>query len=253
MKRKIKSLSTEQEKSYQLKMEEHIQNILKGKKATEVLNDFAKYASRQQITRFLAYNEIFQLARDVQGSIVECGVYSGQGLMTWAQLSSIYEPVSGMQREIFGFDTFAGFPKINKKDITGVSSRLKHQKGDLLLDSYQDLQKCIELYNMNRFLNQFPKVKLIKGDFLKTADKFLKDHPHTLISILYLDFDIYEPTKKALEVFIPRMPKGSILAFDEINNSTWPGETLALLETLGVSNLNIKKIEYDIKISYAVL
>lgn len=253
MKRKVKSLSIKQEKSYQIKMEEHIRKMLKTKKATEVLNDFAKYTSRQQITRFLAYNEIFQIVRDIQGSIVECGVYSGQGLMTWAQLSSIYEPVSGVQREIFGFDTFKGFPKVNKKDIAGVSQRLKHQKGDLLLDSYQDLQKCIELYDMNRFLNQFPKVKLIKGDFLKTADQFLKDHPHVLISILYLDFDIYEPTKKALQVFIPRMPKGSVLAFDEINNSTWPGETLALLETLGVGDLEIKKVECDIKISYAVL
>jgi hypothetical protein len=36
------------------------------------------------------------------------------------------------------------------------------------------------------------------------------------VSLLYLDFDIYEPTAVALEHFLPRMPKGSIVAFDEL-------------------------------------
>ena len=50
--------------------------------------------------------------------------------------------------------------------------------------------------------------------------------------MLYLDFDIYEPTLTALENFLPRMPKGSVIAFDELNNPDWPGETMAFLESM---------------------
>lgn len=68
--------------------------------------------------------------------------------------------------------------------------------------------------------------------------------------MLYLDFDPYEPTKRALEVFLPRMPRGSIIAFDEVGDSRWPGETLALLESLDIRNQMLQKIGFDIKISY---
>lgn len=54
-----------------------------------------------------------------------------------------------------------------------------------------------------------------------------------LVSLLYLDLDIYEPTKVALKEFLPRMSKGSIIAFDELNYRSFPGETIAMLEELG--------------------
>jgi len=88
---------------------------------------------------------------------------------------------------------------------------------------------------------------------MKTSDFFLEENPHCLISLLYLDFDIYEPTKKAIELFLPRMPKGAILAFDEINHPLWPGETLALLETMNINNYQIKKFPYEINMSYIIL
>ena len=38
---------------------------------------------------------------------------------------------------------------------------------------------------------------------------------YEIVSLLYLDMDIYEPTKVALKELLPRMAKGSIIAFDE--------------------------------------
>jgi hypothetical protein len=46
--------------------------------------------------------------------------------------------------------------------------------------------------------------------------------------------DVYEPTKTALKYFLPRMAKGSIIAFDELNFKSFPGETIAVLEEIGV-------------------
>lgn len=74
-----------------------------------------------------------------------------------------------------------------------------------------------------------------------------------VVGLLYLDFDIYKPTKVALENFLPRMPKGSIIVFDEINNKDWAGEPKAVLDTIGFSNLRIKRFSFNTYMSYAVL
>jgi hypothetical protein len=71
--------------------------------------------------------------------------------------------------------------------------------------------------------------------------------------MLFIDLDLYEPTKVALEYFLPRMHKGSIIAFDELDNSQWPGETLALLESMNIKNLNIETIPGDPYIGFAVI
>ena len=49
------------------------------------------------------------------------------------------------------------------------------------------------------------------------------------------------------------MPKGSIVVFDELNNEAWMGETEAVLKTVGINNLMIKRFDFDSRISYAVL
>ena len=247
------SRSTPVERSYQEDMEKQIRKAISTFGARAIAENFAKYTSRQSITRFLAHDLIFRQILDVHGSIIECGVYSGQGLMSWAQLSAIYEPVGGVTREIFGFDTFSGFPSLEEVDRNNPAG-LHHKVGDLSVpDAYEDLKKCISLYDKNRFLSQFPKVHLIKGDFMETSESFFDKYPHVIPALLYLDFDIYAPTKKALEIFYPRMPKGSVIAFDETNDPTWPGETKAIYECLDVKKIGFKKVGFDIKISYAVI
>lgn len=217
------------------------------------MDSFAKYVSRQSLTRFLARVEIFKKIINIHGSIIECGVYDGQGVMSWAQISSILEPVGGVTREIFGFDTFEGFPSIHECDLKN-SRGLTHKIGDLAVpDAYDDLVSCVKLFDKNRFLSQFQKVHLIRGDFMKTSDDFYELFPHVVPALLYLDFDIYEPTKKALEVFYPRMPKGSVIAFDEINDTAWPGETAAVYETLDIKRIQFEKIGFDTKICYTIV
>ena len=51
------------------------------------LDNFARFVSRQSLSVFLAKNELMKMALPVHGSIVECGVFMGGGLFTWAQLS----------------------------------------------------------------------------------------------------------------------------------------------------------------------
>ena len=217
---------------------------------SEKLENFAKYSSRQSLTRFIDRYEMFKQVLNVQGSIIECGVLLGGGLMSFAQFSSILEPIN-LQRKIIGIDTFSGFPNVSTRDTKGKSQFAK--VGGYNANSYEDLMKCIELYDSNRFINHMPKMELVKGDATKTIPKYIKDNPHLIVSLLYLDFDLYEPTKIALENIVPRMPKGAIIGFDEINMKAWPGETEAVLETLGIKNLRIKRSSFSSVSCYAVI
>jgi len=56
-----------------------------------------------------------------------------------------------------------------------------------------------------------------------------------------------------LKHLVPRMPKGAVIAFDELDNPMWPGETLALLESFGINRLALRRLEWDPYIGFAVL
>lgn len=214
------------------------------------LEAFTRFATKRSVARFLVKHELFKRILNVNGNIVECGVFNGAGLFTWAQLSNIYEPTNHT-RKIIGFDTFAGFPSVvESKDNTGV---LQSKKGDLMGSTYDQIMMSVDKYNAERHLSHIANIHLAKGDFMETSTAFLEKNQQTLVSLLYLDFDLYEPTKKALEVFLPRMPKGAIVAFDELNCESFPGETLAMLEMLNIGSHRLERSPIDPWISFIQL
>lgn len=224
------------------------QSALSG---TEQFANFPMYTSRQDLARFLFRSHIFNEILNIHGSVIECGVAYGGGLMAFAQLSAIMEPTN-YTRKIIGFDTFTGFPSIHAKDSASHEVE-HHHDGAMATHADEELQKCINIFDLNRSIGHLSKVELVKGDICVTAPKYLKDNPHTVVSLLYLDADLYEPTKVALDTFLPRMPKGSIIAFDEVNHPDWPGETLALLEKFNLNHLQLVRVPYDTTRCYAKL
>jgi len=223
-----------------------------GGSNVEKLENFSCYVPRQSLSRFMCLSELFKLALHVQGDVMECGVNWGGGLMTFAQLSAIFEPVN-LQRRIVGFDTFSGFTGVAPQDEHSVIKTAERRVGGYLADSLADLQEAVELYDANRFIGHIQKVELVKGDVAQTVPAYLEREPQTVVSLLHLDLDLYEPTMVCLENFLPRMPKGAVIVFDELNNRTWPGETRAVLEKIGLSSLRIQRFTYEPHVSYAVL
>jgi hypothetical protein len=214
------------------------------------LDAFAKFASRQALAKFLARYEIFKETLGVNGSIIECGVLHGGGLLTFAKLSAILEPTNHV-RKVVGFDTFEGFPSVHDVDRQGSSSHL--EVGGLRGSPVEEVQEAIQLFDMNRPLAHIPKVELVKGNLLETAPRYLAENPHLVISLLYLDVDLYEPTKAALTSFVPRMPRGAAIVFDELNARMFPGETQAVLEVLGLRSLRIRRFTFEPYVSFAIL
>jgi hypothetical protein len=153
---------------------------------------------------------------------------------------------------VISFDTFEGFPRVSKND-NNQETTCKEGSLSTFRGIEEEIQKAIDLFDKNRPLSHIEKVELIKGDACEAIPKYIKENPHIVVSMLYLDFDIYEPTKVALEYFIPRIPRGGIIAFDELNTKNFPGETLAVIEVLGLNRLKLKKTLFDPYISYAIM
>ena len=213
------------------------------------LENFPRYVRRQHLKRFLAVYEIFKLVLPVKGSVVDCGVFRGFSLMSWAKLSAMLEP-ENLTRRVYGFDSFAGFPSVSDRDRNNV---VDIAKGGLAANSYEELQQLIAEFDKDRFLGHIDKVHLVKGDVTETIPAFIEQHPHLLVSLLFIDLDLYDATRAALKHFLPRMPKGAVVAFDELDNPQWPGETLAAIEELGLGRAELRRLEWDPYISYAIL
>lgn len=221
---------------------------------SEKLMNFEKYVPRQALSRFIVRYELFKLIKDTHGSIIECGVHWGGGLMAWAKLCAGFD-IFTQNRKVIGFDTFEGFPGLSEEDLRSRKHSDLKENGLSTIPTIKDeIIDCIEEFDNNRFFNQFPKVEIVAGDANKTIPQYIKDNEHLLISLLFLDFDLYEPTKVALEHFMPRMHKGSVLAFDNLQAEAYKGETIAALEYFGNFNkLNFRKFPFDTRVTYAII
>ena len=250
---KLHSREPKNQSPQDIKQFERVNNFFLSDEGSIInkIDAFPKYASRQALAKFLTKYEIFQKILHVNGSIVEAGVLHGGGTLAWAKLSSILEPTNHT-RKIIGFDTFAGFPSINDKDKKGTDGSLL-KIGELKGSAQKSVTEAVSIYDENRPLNHIPKVELVEGDIVNTAPAYIKENPHLVISMLYLDVDLYQPTKVMLETFLPVMPKGAVIVFDELNAKMFPGETVAVDEILGIRNLEIKRFTFDSYVSYAVV
>ncbi len=227
------------EESYAEEREELLSKVSSG----EVANAPFVYSERQSITSSLTRIDLFRKVLNKQGSIVECGVHKGNSLFLYHHLSSILEPYN-FNRKIIGFDTFEGFRSITTKDNENLKT------SDFSDTSYDELMKWSSLQGKNKAVNHIDKIELIKGDAIKTIPEYVANNPHLIIALLYLDFDIYEPTKMALEYLLPLVPKGGIVGLDEINCKKWQGETIAFKECVPLKTAKLKKFSYDPWVSY---
>lgn len=215
------------------------------------LRSFMCYVPYTEFTKLFCKYELFNKILNYHGSVVECGVHRGNGLLTWAHLSNILEPVNHI-RKVVGFDTFSGFPSVSTEDASNHNTNTSIGTFNSN-DNLEHLQRVIKNFDSIRFLGHIDKVELVKGDACETIPNYIINNKHFLVSLLYLDFDIYEPTLSALENFIPRMHKGSIIAFDQLNNKHWPGETLAYLKKCNINTHEIHRFTFNPQISYIIV
>jgi len=235
--------------NFMKKRQNYVNNLIlhydKNTNSDEKIIDFPKYAPNNSVKQFLIRYELIKLIKDVPGDIIECGVCGGRGLISLLHSHLILEP-NYFYRKIIGFDTFCGFVGLSENDNLD-----KNKKGDFCFSNYDEILNLGKLHTEFMYEN-FNKIELIKGNAEETIPKYIDDNKHMLVSLLYLDFDLYLPTKIALEYILPRMPRGSVVVFDEIHYDRFPGETIALLEKFNINKHYIKNI-LNSNVNYFIL
>lgn len=216
----------------------------------QFLSNLGLFLESKNLARILFMDFLFRQITEVQGIVVEFGTRWGQNMALFESLRGIYEPFN-RHRKIVGFDTFTGFPSISGQD--GKSDMMA--TGQLAVTPGYDgyLSRVLSLHESLSPLSHIKKFELRAGDATVEITKYLEAAPETIVALAYFDFDLYEPTKKCLEAIRPRLTRGSVVAFDELNDPDSPGETLALLETFGIANVRLKRFPYASRVSYFVV
>lgn len=208
----------------------------------ERLANSGLFVKRQDLTKQLFFNDLYQKIVNVHGIIIEFGVRWGQNLVTLNNLRGIHEPFN-YSRKIIGFDTFSGFSDVDTKD--GSHKIIKEGAFSVTEDYEKYLEEILAYHENECPLSHIKKNVILKGDAVVMLEKYLKEHPETIIAFAYFDFDVYSPTKKCLELIKPYLTKGSIIGFDELNDPQFPGETIAVRESLGLNNIALQRSKYS--------
>jgi hypothetical protein len=194
----------------------------------EMFRAFPVFTPRYTLARFLAHYELFKQIVDVPGAIVDIGVYRGASTFTWAKLCEIFCPTD-VRKQVYGFDTFEGFPSLAPEDGAEDRTRGVGPGGYAAGASIQhDLCLARTAFNHDRHLDHVERIELVKGDIARTVPDFVARQGQGLrVALLNLDADLYEPTRVALEHFVPLLSPGALIVLDEYAVTTWPGESQA--------------------------
>ena len=203
-------------------------------------NGFYLTCEKSRIGKFLNHLEIYKQIIHLPGDVLEFGVYKGASISRLLAFRDLLENESS--RKIIGFDIFGKFPDnlSLEKDKNFVEEFEKN--GGFGIDK-DELENLLTLKNHTNF-------KLIKGDILETLPQYLLENPHLKISLLHIDVDVYEPSKKILELLWDRIVPGGILMLDDYG--TVEGETKAVDDFFKGQNHQILKPKYNHIPSYII-
>ena len=189
------------------------------------VDQFGVYCGAQTLaSRIVAY-EALKRSVSVPGHVMEFGVWHGSNLLFMAKLLRLMQPST--TKLLFGFDNFAGLPPANSLDGAEASAAVGRYKGN-----EQVLRAAMELYHLQDW------VHLVVGDATQSVPAFEAEFPEAMVSLAWVDFDLYEPTRAALQFLGRRLARGGIVVLDEAISQAWPGETVALLEFLAETGLS---------------
>lgn len=215
----------------------------------QVLENLGLFLTSKNLSRLLFLNHIYQMIVDMQGIVIDFGTRWGNNAVVFSALRGIYEPFN-RHRKIVAFDTFEGFPEVSKED--GESDLMR--KGNVsTTEGYENvLDRMLTLHESTSPMSHIKKFEVIKGNVSLTFPEYLVKNPQTIVALAYFDFDLFKPTEDCLRVIRPHLVKGSVLGFDELNDSDSPGETTALNNVFGLNNVSIKRYRYASRVSYFV-
>ena len=172
---------------------------------------------------YLAKKAIQIAERDLQGDVVECGVYKGGSARL---LSTIFN-----NKSILLFDSFEGMLEDDQMDVGS------HKKGN-----FND----IGLNEVKSYLADKNNCLFYKG-WIPESTKHLTNEKFCFV---HLDLDLYQSTKSSIEIFWPRLVSGGAMVFDDWEWHDCPGVKRSVIEYFG---LDLHKYQYESEGNMCVL
>lgn len=149
---------------------------------------------------------------NIQGDVVECGVWRGGSMM----MTALTLLASGQNnRRLFLYDTFEGLPKPDDMDVDVWGHRamegwLPHRKTD---ESSSWAYASLEEVRANLEVTGYPmrNVVFVKGMVEETMPETMPNK----IALLRLDTDWYKSTRHELEHLYPLLSRNGVLIIDD--------------------------------------
>lgn len=183
---------------------------------------------------------------NIDGDIVECGVWKGGSMMA---IADTLLKLGDSKRELYLFDTFDGMapPTENDVDIVGISAEnLLNNAEKMKADS---VWCCagLDIVKQSVATMNYPseKIHYVQG----MVEQTIPEHAPQKIALLRLDTDWYESTKHEMEHLFPRLVKGGILIIDDYGH--WQGAKKAIDDYIKQNDIQIflNRIDYTGRIA----
>lgn len=165
----------------------------------------------------------FIIDNNIQGDIVECGVWRGGSMMIVAKMLLMHGETN---RIIYLYDTFEGMSEPTDNDVSldgefAASQLQRTPKGQGVW-----CEASIEDVRANMISTGYPaeKIRLIKGKVEDTIPAVLPGP----IALLRLDTDWYESTRHEMINLFPLLQSNGVLIIDDYGH--WQGSKKAIDE-----------------------
>jgi len=173
------------------------------------------------------FSFVSKLISRTNGAFVECGFGTGK---SFSALSYLAER-SG--REIYGFDTFEGFPEPDPNDFSSRNPK----KGQWKVRTLNEAKKQVNTLGISNL-----KFELIKGPVEISVPAFAEKKIE--IALLHIDLDLYSGYQTVLQNLYPFLASKGVICLDDYGHTKWPGCQKAVDEFL-VLNPNLKIIKSE--------
>jgi len=150
--------------------------------------------------------------KNIPGAIVEFGVFDGD----WMERLITSCETIGLQREVWGFDSFEGLPPPSPTEDLDCWA-----EGDFAASLESVAERLGTAYR--------PHVKLVKGWFSDTLPTAAVQGI-TQIAYARIDCDLYGPSVECLDYLTTRLSDQAILVLDDWTYNLAKGETMSFMQ-----------------------
>lgn len=210
------------------------------KKNLAAVEGFTMTSTERQVALSRAVD--YLVKNQVEGDIVECGVWKGGSMMLIARKLL---QLNDSNRKLFLFDTFEGMSEPNEKDVSAIN----HLTAAELLQKENRLEgdnvwcySSLEEVKSNLETTGYPQQKIFY--FKGKVEETLPEPSVGKIALLRLDTDFYESTRHELETLYDLVVPAGVLIIDDYGH--WTGSKKAVDEFIEERKLKIflNRIDY---------